>query len=192
MSPLRRWLALAVPVAISTLAMGCAPAASSPSAATPHAKDAAATAPHLGAVHIVHRGLARDCVYIQFGFQTDVYIKGGGVNKPVTLSNQPNCFDLLNKFSVPFGTTSYTGYEYQNGDGHCLWDNGGTIDVGAACKLGHPNEEFFGLDYAPDVGWQVSVVAADNPDIQMGSTNCQLGNPVVIPGNCGGWEFPPS
>jgi hypothetical protein len=107
-----------------------------------------------GPVHIIHRGLVKDCVYIE-SFETNLEIKGNGVNKPTTLTPAPgNCFDLYNEFSYD----GYTGYEYQNGDGHCLWDNGGTIDVGAACIAGHPKEEFYGISFTRGEGWTVGDV----------------------------------
>jgi hypothetical protein len=182
-----RWLVLAVPAALAAVALAVPAASSAPPAAAPHVKAAAAAAGHANPlVHIVHRGLAKDCVYIQSG-NTVEQIKGGGVNLPVALANPPgNCFNLLNKFTVgPFGTKTYTGYGYQNGDGHCLWDNGGTIDVGAACKAGHPNEEFFGVTLLPDGDWTVAVVTRGPNVLMTGSgPTCGrqlLGAPVAAP-----------
>jgi hypothetical protein len=187
--PRRRWLALAVPAALAALVLAVPAVSSAPSAAAPHVE--AAAAPHVKAVvHIVQRGLVKDCVYFQEG--NDEEILGHGVNLAVTMTGGTgNCFNLLNKFTIgPFGTTSYTGYEYQNGDGHCLWDNGGTIDLGAACQAGHPNEEFYGVKYS-NGWWTMSVATVDDPSIQLGlQDQCQAGVHVIIPGDCGAWNFP--
>jgi hypothetical protein len=192
----RRWLVLAVPAALAAVVLAVPAASSPPSVAAPHVKAAAAADGHVTAVvHIVHRGLVQDCVYIKNGF-SGLDIQGDGVNHPVFLTTGTgNCFNLLNKFTVgPFGTKSYTGYEYQNGDGHCLWDDGGTIELGAACQANHPNEEFYGVTYID--WWTVSVVTADNPNVLMGTqgNNCisteGAGNVVMNSGGCDGWNFP--
>jgi len=115
------------------------------------------------------------------------------VNEPVTTTTTGNCFDLYNKFSVVYSGVTYTGYEYQNGDGHCLWDNGGTIDVGAACQEGHPKEEFFGnyYDYAAPAGWVVSDVQ-QGPSYIMASLGCTSGSEVAMATSalCFTWNFP--
>jgi len=195
MRPHRRWLVLAVPVALAAVMLAVPAASSPPSAAGPHVKAAAAAAGHVTAVvHIVQRGLVQDCVAIQ-NWNNGYSIAGNGVNNPVILTGGGNCFNLLNKFTVgPFGTKTYTGYEYQNGDGHCLFDNGGTIDVGGACQANHPNEEFYGVSYVG--AWSVSVVAVDNPNILMATqfSNCVTpatsGHIVMGGGGCNEWQFP--
>lgn len=190
MRPHRRWLVLGIPAALAAVMLAVPAASSPPSAAAPQAK--AAAAGHVTAVvHIVQRGLVKDCVYWQFG--GDEEIAGHGVNNPVTMTGGTgSCFNLLNKFTIgPFGTTSYTGYEYQDLSGHCLWDNGGTIDVGAACQAGHPNEEFYGVTYS-NGGWSVSVATVDDPSIWVGPEDqCQDGSEVQVPGGCtSDWNFP--
>jgi hypothetical protein len=197
----RRWLVLAVPAALAALAalMFAVPAADSPLAASARqVNSVAAAAPHAnGVVHIVRRGLVHDCEYIEFS-TTILEIAGNGVNKPVTLTTAPaNCWNLYNKFTVPYGTTVYTGYEYQNGDGHCLFDNGGVIDVGAACKVGHPNEEFFAIPGSQKEygGWLISDVTR-GPSVYMAAQdnadgNCGAGDIVDFADDaCNTWNFP--
>lgn len=193
----RRWLVLAVPVALAALVAAVPAASSPPSAAVPHVKDAAAAAAHVnGVVHIVQRGLVQDCVnivnYLGSGLVL-AEIAGNGVNVPVTLQAPGNCFNLYNKFTFD----GYTGYEYQNGDGHCLWDNGGAfgvIEVGAACKAGKASEEFFGTQFFQG-GWYVGNVAADDgPNgviYFMDADSCGLGSNVYMDtGYCIQWNFP--
>jgi len=200
MRPLRRWLALVVLAVLAALVAGCAPAGSAAPAATGrHVKDV--TAAHAnGGVHLIHRGLVQDCMYIENGTGIQE-IKGNGVNKPVTLTTAPgNCFNRVHEFIVFYGTTHYTGWEYQNVAGHCLFDNGGTIDVGAACKALHPNEEFFGIPGSQSQlgGWLVSDVTR-GPNVYMGapfqlpSLSCGgSGDRVVMSPNldCNTWNFP--
>ena len=113
-------------------------------------------------------------------------IKGDTVNEPVLLSSTGNCFEAINKFTY----NGFTGYEYQNGVGHCLWDNIGAIYMGAACKAGHPNEEFYGVNYSSG-GWTVENVGDNTgavldyygcvgPDLTMESNNV---------GTCYRWNF---
>jgi hypothetical protein len=160
----------------------------------------ATTAPHSrGVVHLVRRGLAKDCVNIQL-LDNINYISGNGVNNPVRMEFTGNCFNLYNEFSVPYGTKAYTGYEYQNGDGHCLWDDGGTIELGAACKANHPNEEFFANTWNPGLGWTVSDVTEGPGQVMDVVSNCSSvinGEVGMVPANnstgCLGyiyWNFP--
>jgi hypothetical protein len=172
------------------LAVPAANSLSSPAA--PQVKAAAGAAGHVtAAVHIVQRGLAKDCVYIENGFSS-LQIKGNGVNNPVTITTGTgNCFNLYNKFTTPCGGTKVcTGYEYQNGDGHCLWDNGGTIELGAACQANHPNEEFYGVTY---IDWWTIADITEGPNVFMGTqySNCISTEHVIMgSGNCNGWNFP--
>jgi hypothetical protein len=190
MGPRSRWLIVAVPAAVAALVFAVPGAFSGPAARTGHAD---------GVVRIIQRGLVHDCEYIQVS--DSIYeIAGNGVNEPVSLTTAPgNCWNLYNKFSVVFGATVYTGYEYQNGDGHCLWGDGTTIEVGAACKVGHQNEEFFGDFYTEGAGWRVSDVT-ETPSHYMGAAiftttlACGVGSEVVLDPtdvlDCNYWNFP--
>jgi hypothetical protein len=177
---------------LTALGAASAPVATTGAAASSHSAGAANTAGHTvpllhvsGGVHIVNRGLVKDCVY----FNTGPYdIQGRGVNQPVTLSPAPgSCFNLYNKFTVPYGTTVYTGYEYQDLSGHCLWDNGGTIDVGAACKAGHPNEEFFGVKYGSTSYWEVGDITRGFGVYMAGGSSDHI---VMRSGTVFLWKFP--
>lgn len=136
---------------------------------------------------------AGDCVYIT-DYQASliegeqVGIAGGGVNAPVTLESPGNCFTLHYKNTFD----GYTTYEYQNGDGHCLWNNGGTLDVGAACKADHPNEEFFGYHYYSGLGWLWGNETAGDDLAYVNSPQCVIIAYVQISDNasCGLWNFP--
>ena len=129
------------------------------------------------------------CVYIQ-DQAGGLEIEGAGVNNPVTLNRPPaSCFTLRYKFTVVYGVTTYTGYEYQDQSGHCLWDNGGYIDVGAACGgPGHPNEEFFGVSYTRGCGWKVADVTEGPGEIMAGSN--APGSHVIMAGLGDCWNFP--
>jgi len=190
MRPHRRWLALAVPAALAALVMGCAPAAST----TP-----AVTASHVsGVVHIVHRGLVKDCEYITNALASEnsdetVAISGNGVNQQVSLKTTGNCFNLYNKFTDKINGVTYTGYEYQNGDGHCLWDNGRTVEVGGACVAGQKDEQFFGAHLTPGFGWLVSD-AAEGLSYVLNAPDCAFGGLVTMTqvsvADCSIWNFP--
>ncbi len=53
-----------------------------------------------------------------------------------------------------------TGWQYQNGDGHCLWlnDTSYELELGVACNAGDDSEDFYGLYDSHYVwgGWLVS------------------------------------
>ena len=141
---------------------------------------------------------AADCVYItdypaSLYAGTEVGIAGNGVNEPVTLADSlGNCFTLHYPYTVKYSDgDTYTAYEYQNGDGHCLWDNNGTLDVGGACVSGHPNEEFYGVHYYSGLGWSVGNVTAGEGYF-INASYCDSGANVVIADNasCGLWNFP--
>lgn len=80
-------------------------------------------------------------------------ITGDGVNVPVFLG-AGNCFQPLNHFTYQ----GFSGYQYQNGDGHCLWLNGITVELGGACVAGHANEEFYGIAFVNGEGWTIANV----------------------------------
>ena len=117
-------------------------------------------------------------------------ITGQGVNLPVLLTTSGNCFETL----YPFTYAGETGYEYQNGDGHCLWYDAGfgdEIQMGAACKPGHPNEEFYAIKYSGG-GWTVGNIGASLSDV-MDAQYCQTGPSVVMDTApapaCDKWNF---
>ena len=166
--------------------------ATTPVAASGHDTAAASAAGTLRVRGMVlRRGLVNDadCEYIQF-YGADDYISGNGVNAPVTLKTTGNCFSRMYSFPDPAGGT---GYEYQNGDGHCLWDNNGTIEVGAACESGHPREEFYAYNYQNGIagtGWYVTDMAEANA--YMGAVGCVTGDEVAMAtsSSCYLWNFP--
>jgi hypothetical protein len=155
-------IAAAALVALSTV--GASAASAAPVVAA-QAQDAAA-APMNGVVHIVKNGLVKDCVEIALsnsGFQ----IWDEGVNAHTRLMPAPaSCWNLYNEFTVKYGKTTYTGYEYQDLRGHCLWQNDGYIETAGACRRGNPSEEFFGLNYYHGQGWTVSDVTS-GPNYRM-------------------------
>jgi hypothetical protein len=173
-------MTIGLATALTALGTASAPAAATGAAASGH------TVPlGQGRVHIVQRGLVKDCVYFNTGPDD---IQGRGVNQPVTVSAAPgSCFNLYDKFTVPYGTTVYTGYEYQDLSGHCLWDNDGTIDVGAACKAGHPNEEFFGVKYGSTSYWEVGDITRGFGVYMAGNSSNHV---VMRSGTVYLWLFP--
>jgi hypothetical protein len=156
MRPLRRWLALAVPVAVAALVAGCAPAASSaPSATAPHVKDVAAAAAHVKGVVEIHRGLVKDCEYISNTGVGGAEIAAHGPGNPVSLAyTGASCFNLMHEFHWE----GYTGWQYQDLSGRCLYEKRGVISVGGPCSASDTGEDFFGVRYVKDVGWLVSNV----------------------------------
>ena len=144
---------------------------------------------------------AADCVYItdypaSLYAGTEVGIAGNGVNKAVTLADSlGNCFTLHYPYTVKYSDgDTYTAYEYQNGDGHCLWDNGGTIEVGAACQAAHPREEFYGIKFTTGDGWTFGDVA-EGPGANMAAAySCSPGYDVFMEPagaqDCDYWNFP--
>jgi hypothetical protein len=176
-----RWLAVAVPAALAALVFGGTAASPAPVAAAPHVTAASVTgARPQGVVHIIHRGLVKDCVQIQVG-DTIWQILDEGVGVPVMLSTKPaSCWNLVNEFSTVYGYTVYTGYEYQDIRGHCLFDDGGYITTAAGpCQLANSREEFYGIHYytsghyAP--GWTVG-------DLNFGPGWCMATDYVVTGG----------
>jgi hypothetical protein len=104
---------------------------------------------------------------------------------------------LYDEFHYSAGGHTYTGYEYQNGDGHCLWNDGGTIELGAACQGAHTNEMFFGISLDQGIGWLIGNVTSGTGHY-MAWPSC-VGDGVVVrmvtsdaPANCPYWNFPPS
>ena len=204
----RKWLTLAAPADLVVLAAGAVPAVSSVPASKTRPGAATATTPHVkDVVHLIHRGLVHDCEYIRNDLAGKIDIAGGGVNTPVKLVSPPgNCWNLYNEFYYSNNGHTYTGYEYQNGDGHCLWDNFntttnmGTIDVGAPCKALKTTEEFFAVSYGADLGWLWSVISAwpgpNGGDFYVDAPGCSVNTQVVMDpvgdSSCQYWNFPQS
>jgi hypothetical protein len=186
-------------VALTALPAASAPAA--PAAAATAAR-AAAAAQGRGVVHIVHRGLVRDCEDItnwaaSINSTETVAIAGQGVDFPVDLADPGNCFNLYNEFYYSYKGKTYTGYEYQNGDGHCLFNDGGTLEVGGACQPTDDEEQFFGIAYYSGTGWQWGVTADTTSylvNAYEAGGGCGLGTPVhmtqVSVAFCSLWNFP--
>jgi hypothetical protein len=197
-SPRRRLpVALAAVLAVATVAIT---AATLPGPAGQGKAVAGAAVHARGVVRVLHRGLVRDCEYIQGGgFDAGLQIIGHGVNRPVTLTTETgvgSCFNLYNPFYFSTAGHTYKGYEYQDLAGHCLWDNGGTIEVGAACKAAHPREEFYGIKLTKGEGWTFSDVA-DGPAWNMAvAYSCSPGYSVFMEPagaeDCNYWNFPQS
>jgi hypothetical protein len=181
-------------LAATSASASTAVAVSSQSAAAGNAAGHAASASQLGgrgdAVRVVRPGLAQGCEYIKNSLSGGA-IAGHGVNEPVTVVKPGgNCFTPIFQ---PAAYDGYAVYEYQNGDGHCLWNDDGTLELGAACKSGHPNEEFFGMVDTPGLGWTVGNETDGTSQI-VNSYNCTIGARVVMAAKatagCGYWNFP--
>jgi hypothetical protein len=148
MRSLRKWLALTVPAALAAMVMGCA----APAAPARHVNGAAAAAPQVNGVFHIHRGFVKYCEDIELG-DSGLYISGNGVNEPVTLQSTGNCFSLYNSFPYTIVSpltgkeVTTTVYQYQNGDGHCLWQNDTSfeLELGVACNASDTSEDFFGI-----------------------------------------------
>jgi hypothetical protein len=192
----RRLLGLAAAVVTVASATTAIAASSHSTAAAGPASSAAAASHTSGVVRVVRRGLVRDCVYIA-NWEGAFGIAGQGVNEPVDLAAPGNCFNLYDEFYYSTDGHTYTGYEYQNGDGHCLWNDGGTIELGAACQGAHTNEMFFGISLDQGIGWLIGNVTSGIGHY-MAWPNC-VGDGVVVrmvtsdePANCPYWNFPSS
>jgi hypothetical protein len=192
MRPQRKWLALAVPAALATLVAVAAPASAAPAA------------PQMNGGVVHHAATATDCEYIE-NYADDYGIAGNGVNTPVTLHTTGQCFTPMFEFTVlTFNTSGQevyaNGWEYQNSTGHCLWNDGGTIETGAACKTGHPNEEFYGIpgSHSEYGGWLVANVtdtpSGTLPGVYMGANgDCEVGSDIIMgvgDSTCNLWNFP--
>jgi hypothetical protein len=183
----RNWLALAVPAALAALVFAVPASASAPFAAT---------APHVnGVVRIVHRGLVKDCEYIK-NLDSGEEIEDYGAGEPTSTVKPPgSCFNLYNEFHYSTGGKTYTGYEYQDTSGHCLWDNNGQIYLTTACLAGHPREEFYGITYYSGVGWLFGDVE-EGPTWEMEQAYCPTyssGTVIMVKagtGECIYWNFP--
>ena len=120
-------------------------------------------------------------------------IQGDGVNNPVHLTATPNCFQVIHQgsYTDPLTGAKYTTYEYQNGDGHCLWQNALVVELGGACTPGHPNEEFFGYFFVTGDGWIWDTVATGT-GYYADSNTCGSGGEVVLDDydQCPWWNFP--
>jgi hypothetical protein len=180
------------------LALTALPATSAPAAAAANA----AAPPGRGVVHIVHRGLVQDCEDITnwaatINSKETVAIAGQGVDVPVDLADPGNCFNLYNEFYYSYKGKTYTGYEYQNGDGHCLFNDGGTLEVGGACQATDDEEQFFGIAYYSGTGWQWGVTADTTSylvNAYQAGGGCGVGTLVemtqVSVADCSLWNFP--
>lgn len=181
---------------IATLATTGASATTTAVAASSHSGTAgkAAAATHgTGVFRIIHRGLVKDCVDIELT-ESGTYIAGNGVNRPVSLEDSGNCFNLYNEFTYD----GHTGYQYQNGDGHCLWVNETslTLELGVACQAGLSIEDFYGTQYLSGYGWEVSNQAENSR--HMFSTQCEGSGLIdevdMTSGStlaaCSSWNFP--
>jgi hypothetical protein len=212
MRPRRRWLAPGVPAALAVLVMGAALAGAAPAATARHANDTAAAAQHVnGLFHIVHRGLVKDCENIKNN-QAGTYIVGNGVNVPVTLqTTAPSgraCFDLYNSFTItiisPFTNkdVTATGYQYQNLNGRCLFENKTTreLEVGGPCNRADFIEDFYVIpgSYALYGAWEwtdeYESPAGGYPQSLVGapyvSGGCITGDVVEFGAPCSLWNFP--
>lgn len=197
----RRLLSLSASAITAGLvtALTALPATSAPAAAAANTAGRAAVAPPgQGVVHIVRRGLVQDCEDITnwAASKTDketVAIAGQGVDYAVDLADPGNCFNLYNEFYYSYKGKTYTGYEYQNGDGHCLFNDGGTLEVGGACQATDDEEQFFGIAYYSGVGWQFGVTA-DATNYLVNANDCNLGSQVQMAqasvASCSLWNFP--
>ena len=185
------------------LALTALPATSAPAAAAANAAARAAAAPPgRGVVHIVHRGLVQDCEDItnwaaSINSKETVAIAGQGVDFPVDLADPGNCFNLYNEFYYSYKGKTYTGYEYQNGDGHCLFNHDQTLEVGGACQATDDEEQFFGIAYYSGTGWQWGVTADTTSylvNAYEAGGGCGLGTVVemtqVSVADCSLWNFP--
>jgi len=199
-----RWLALPVPAALAALAalVFAVPAASSPPAAiTRHVNRVAAAAPHMNAVVHIHPGLTKDCERI-FSTDADGYISGHGVGNPVTIEGTGNCFTLMHEFSVRVddwvtGTTvTATGWQYQNGDGHCLRERNSDwlLELYGACNARDTSEDFFGLPGSLKAfgAWVVSDVWDESSMMGFRNSCGGVGYNVIMSPNadCWLWTFP--
>ena len=111
-------------------------------------------------------------------------VAGTGVNNPVNLQSTGNCFKAENPTSTPDGT----GYEYVNGDGHCLWVNANTLEVGANdCANGHPNEVIVGTSHT-GAGW--TLLSEANMELLQPNVCGSIGTKVTTQidlGPCARW-----
>jgi hypothetical protein len=171
-------------------------------AAVSTAGRAAAAPPGRSVVHIVHRGLVQDCEDITNWAASKnsgetVAIAGQGVDQAVQLADPGNCFNLYNEFYYSYKGKTYTGYEYQNGDGHCLFNHDQTLEVGGACQATDDEEQFFGIAYYSGTGWQWGVTADTTSylvNAYEAGGGCGLGTVVemtqVSVADCSLWNFP--
>jgi hypothetical protein len=200
--PKRGILKFALAAAAITSAVGLTSLyATGASAATSHSTAArtvhgrAATAPHAkGVLRLIHRGLVKDCEYIE-NYDLGTEIEGNGVDKTVSLTSPPgNCFDLYNSESYKVNGVTYTGYEYQNGDGHCLWLNTSSLhlELGVACQPGDGDELFFGVpgSYAEYGGWEVYAAAETFDYMVCGPGDEVSVEPLTDLLTCDLWNFP--
>lgn len=90
---------------------------------------------------------ASTCVEIQIG-NTGYQIWDNGPYKPVWLVKAPgSCWHHVYPSYAWWGGQEYTGWQYQDLRGDCLWDNGGIIYTTPACGGGKSYQTFYGLNY---------------------------------------------
>jgi hypothetical protein len=194
-SRLRLLIGGAAVAALPLLALTGAGTASA-SAAHPAAHAAAVTAQAqiASAVHAtVARDVAKDapppCAsgYAPLtNYDLGLGITGNGVNEGVIVYGSGNCFEAVDHFT---STSGYGGYEYQNGDGHCLWQDAGLIELGSStCVSGHPNEQFYSVKTTG--GWLLYNVANGDGDMDADQAGCVSGTEIYIDGNdsCDVWN----
>lgn len=144
----------------------------------------------VGVLSLVGQAHAASCTYIDNSATQDE-IAGNGVNNPVTIVPNGNCFYITDTGTYD----GYTWHMFQNNLGHCLWSNGSTLDVGAACANDgkHPNEEFFGVNDNSQ-GWTMSNVTVFEEGGGSGwaPTTCSVNSQVTqeVYTTCGRWLFP--
>jgi hypothetical protein len=139
--------------------------------------------------HKVPASHAAGCTYIDNNL-TQSEITGNGVNNPVTITRNGNCFHITHS-----GTWhTYTWDMWQNSSGHCLWSNGPNLEVGGPCANdnNHPNEEFFGFNHN-DNGWTWSNVTnfESGGGAFFAPTSCNVNSRVTLQvySACPRWHF---
>jgi hypothetical protein len=184
---------------------------SAPAAAAPHAMHVSATAAHAhaqGVLYSIHRGLVKDCVEIQIydgieytGYNMQIRDEGA-YNRTIMWQAPGSCWNLINEFGVDYNGTDYTGYEYQDLRGDCLWDDNGAIETSAVCTDLANYESFFGVHYYPGEGWTVAdtywgpsrIMATPTPIVDYAVVN--MDNSSTIDDGCAPfcpshfWNFP--
>jgi hypothetical protein len=112
-----------------------------------------------------------------------------------------NCFNVYNKFTLKIvspitgNTVTATAYEYQNGEGHCLWENekSGVLELGTACKASDSVELFYVIPGSYLDSWTWTNVY-EGRDAMVESQGCSPGSNVVISSTaiyaCDYWKSP--
>jgi hypothetical protein len=185
-------------VALNTT--GPSTAGSAPTAAASHAVQASADAEHReGVPYSIHRGLVKDCVRIELGDLGWNIWDNGADSKVTIVDGLGSCWNVVNSFGIKLDGHHYSGYEYQDLRGDCLYDNAGSIvTVTGPCFDLNSYESFFGIKYYANAptgsGWTVSAVASGPNSYMAASPFCDPGYYVdmeatTYPG-CVWWNFP--